>query len=155
MGNDIDIKGRQFDFLTALEYEPTATAGGAMWHCRCVCGKEILALGTSLRRGDKKSCGCRGKKKKEALCEYCGQPILMEGQRFCSQSCAAKARWGVKHVVVDESYEWEKAIGSLWKCRYQGHVMCSDRDCTNCGWNPEVAAARSAEIRRKLGCSGL
>ena len=52
---------------------------------------------------------------------------------------------------VKTEYQWEKAVGSLWKCRYQQSVMCSDRDCANCGWNPEVAEARLAEILKKMG----
>ncbi len=48
-------------------------------------------------------------------------------------------------------HQWEKAVGSFWKCQYQEHVMCADRNCTNCGWNPEVAAARTAAILEKMG----
>ena len=45
----------------------------------------------------------------------------------------------------------EKAVGSLWKCRYQQSVSCADRNCDKCGWNPEVAKARSAAILKKMG----
>lgn len=51
---------------------------------------------------------------------------------------------------LKSGHQWEKAIGSLWKCRYQRNVSCADRDCAICGWNPEVAAARSAAILKKL-----
>lgn len=33
---------------------------GAMWPCRCDCGKEVLAGGSFLRTGKTKSCGCLG-----------------------------------------------------------------------------------------------
>ena len=38
-----------------------------MWDCKCDCGNEITTLGTSLRRGDTKSCGCY---RKEVLENY-------------------------------------------------------------------------------------
>jgi hypothetical protein len=47
------LTGRKFTRLRALEY-----VGGALWRCRCDCGNETLALGSQLRNGRHKSCGC-------------------------------------------------------------------------------------------------
>lgn len=39
-------------------------------------------------------------------------------------------------------------------CQYRNGVGCFPEDfkkkCANCGWNPEVAQARSAQLRTKL-----
>ena len=54
-----DITGQKFGRLTVLrrDMEPHSCRG-AYWVCRCDCGKEHIALGTNLRRGQVTSCGC-------------------------------------------------------------------------------------------------
>lgn len=49
----IDIKGCRFEKLTVIEY-----VGNEKWRCKCDCGNETFATGTSLRDGKRKSCGC-------------------------------------------------------------------------------------------------
>ena len=42
--------------------------------CRCDCGKEVVVVGSSLRRGNTKSCGClKIKRAKEHLDDLTGQ----------------------------------------------------------------------------------
>lgn len=53
-----DITGRQYGRLTVLHRDGTSSDGNhALWRCRCDCGNEVSVKGTSLRRGDTKSCG--------------------------------------------------------------------------------------------------
>lgn len=67
----IDISNQIFGDLIALY--PTNKRSGThiMWHCRCICGKELDIDGHSLRAGLSKSCGCnkqsRGEEKIETL----------------------------------------------------------------------------------------
>jgi hypothetical protein len=141
----IDITGQKFGKLTVIEKLPSRPGVKAsIWRCRCDCGKETIAQGTSLRQGYKKSCGCLMKKayRESRNCEYCGMPVHSEYLRFCSRSCASKARSGVPYVEVDTSIDWEKVNGK-YKCPYQRFVSCTNRDCDHCGWNPEVAKART------------
>lgn len=53
--------------------------------------------------------------------------------------------------AASAEHEWQQAEAGLWKCRYQKFVRCKDRDCARCGWNPEVAKARSVAILEKMG----
>lgn len=57
-----DLTGLVFGHLTVLnQCEDHVSAGGtkkAQWLCRCVCGRDIKVIGTNLRRGNSKSCGC-------------------------------------------------------------------------------------------------
>ncbi len=55
----IDISGKKFGDLTALKVVNRGKYQGAMWLCKCDCGKECLAMGGHLRNGKRKSCGCR------------------------------------------------------------------------------------------------
>lgn len=148
----IDIKGQRFGRLTVIEKLPNEPGVKAsIWRCRCDCGRETTAQGAVLRKGQKQSCGCLRSKtyRSNEVCEYCGIPVHQQYHRFCSKSCAAKARCGTPKVEVDDSIDWKKVNGR-YRCPYQRFVSCTDRDCANCGWNPEVAAKRSEKILKKL-----
>ena len=56
--NVSDIKGKTFNRLTVISRAESSHKGTARWTCRCVCGNEIVTLGSSLRNGNTKSCGC-------------------------------------------------------------------------------------------------
>lgn len=56
-----DITGQRFGRLVAVKFLDTiaqAKGRAARWVCRCDCGKDVVALGLSLRRGNTSSCGC-------------------------------------------------------------------------------------------------
>jgi hypothetical protein len=53
----INLVGRRFGRLIVLEFAGT-DKGRANWNCQCDCGRSVLALGSSLRRGFTTSCGC-------------------------------------------------------------------------------------------------
>lgn len=53
----IDETNNKYGRLTVL-YRANTKKKGTYWHCRCDCGNEIDVLGSSLRNGNTKSCGC-------------------------------------------------------------------------------------------------
>jgi hypothetical protein len=53
------MTGLTFNDLTVLRRSGVTDFGEAKWLCRCVCGTEVYCAGSVLRRGTKKSCGCR------------------------------------------------------------------------------------------------
>lgn len=57
--NLIDELGKVYGKLTVIERSPRSPDRiGGRWICRCECGSETSVLGTSLRRGNNRSCGC-------------------------------------------------------------------------------------------------
>ena len=54
----IDISGRRFGRLVALECVGSDRAGRALWRCLCDCGAESYPAGARLRSGKARSCGC-------------------------------------------------------------------------------------------------
>lgn len=54
----INLARKVFGRLTVVSYSHVDTYGLAHWNCRCECGKKLKVLGTSLRSGNTKSCGC-------------------------------------------------------------------------------------------------
>lgn len=63
MGKFIDETGKVYGRLTVLYRAKRDKGTPVMWHCRCECNNEIDVLGTSLRSGNTKSCGCLQKDK--------------------------------------------------------------------------------------------
>lgn len=57
-GKCIDMMGKRFGRLTVIGREPNGQLRTARWRYRCDCGNEGVTDGSTLRRGDTKSCGC-------------------------------------------------------------------------------------------------
>ena len=60
-----DLVGQIFGKLIVVSYnkEVSEQKKRAYWNCRCDCGKEIVACGGHLKRGNIQSCGCYKNKK--------------------------------------------------------------------------------------------
>lgn len=52
-----DLTGHVFERLIVLEFDHS-DGNSAFWKCKCTCGKVIVTAGTTLRRGQSRSCGC-------------------------------------------------------------------------------------------------
>ncbi len=84
----------------------------------------------------------------EYICKGCGKTFTdnIADRVFCSLSCSATNRsrtCGMAHC--DTSLNWKKVDGK-WECPYQKNVGCTFRRCDKCGWNPEVAKARTEKF---------
>ena len=55
----IELAGETFGRWTVLRRSGNASSGDAKWLCRCCCGTLREIPGSSLRRGDTRSCGCQ------------------------------------------------------------------------------------------------
>lgn len=54
----IDITGKKYGRLIAVEHVGTDKHHYACWKCRCECGNELFVSSAALRSGNTKSCGC-------------------------------------------------------------------------------------------------
>ena len=67
MGQVIDLTGNIYGRLLVLyrsedKYSPSGQKR-IYWHCKCECGNEKDILGSALKSGNTKSCGCLNKEK--------------------------------------------------------------------------------------------
>ncbi|MDM8313107.1 MULTISPECIES: hypothetical protein [Clostridium] len=53
-----DLCGNVYGDLKVIKREGSNKYGKALWRCKCKCGKEIIAIGTDLKRMHTTSCGC-------------------------------------------------------------------------------------------------
>lgn len=58
MGKMIDLTGQRFGKLVVLENAGKLDGRRYYWKCQCDCGTTVIIIGTSLRSGNTKSCGC-------------------------------------------------------------------------------------------------
>nr|WP_321303361.1 hypothetical protein [uncultured Trichococcus sp.] len=56
--NALDLAGKRFGKLVAVERSGKTKNDSALWLCQCDCGNTAIANATSLRIGDTISCGC-------------------------------------------------------------------------------------------------
>lgn len=53
-----DLTGKRFGRLTVLARAGSDSGKNATWFCRCDCGNEVVVVGSNMRCGDTRSCGC-------------------------------------------------------------------------------------------------
>jgi hypothetical protein len=93
--NFIDLVGKRFGFLTVIKRSGSRNYK-AYWFCRCDCGNEVIVIGTNLRNGNTKSCGCYQKKRASEA-----SSIDLTGKRF-GRLTVVKRAFSVGKVV-----KWE------------------------------------------------
>jgi hypothetical protein len=52
------LTGQRFNRLTVIDRDESSRAGKARWICKCDCGTETSVIGSNLKNGAVKSCGC-------------------------------------------------------------------------------------------------
>lgn len=58
MAYKVDLAGKKFGRLKAIEPTDERIEGRVVWRCKCDCGKEAMVDTHSLKMGNTKSCGC-------------------------------------------------------------------------------------------------
>lgn len=87
----IDLAGKRFGKLVAIEPTDERRNGSVVWRCRCDCGKETFVLASNLVEGGTQSCGC-------------GRISHIAGQRFG------------KLVAIEPTQE-RKETSIVWLCK--------------------------------------
>lgn len=87
-----DISGKKFGKLTVIcQVERLKNANQSCWKCLCDCGNYIVRVGSNLRNGNTKSCGClQPETVKKINCLPLGQSAINRAKRDYKRE--AKAR---------------------------------------------------------------
>lgn len=116
--------GNTYGYLTVLERVENDSHGNAKWKCQCKCGNIIDVVGTQLRRGKTKSCGCYQKEQtaKSSLKDLTGQVIG-------------------NFTVLEYKMGYKGSGGAFWKCR-----------CNLCGSEDNIIATSNISKQESCGC---
>ena len=97
-----DITGQRFGRLVVIKLTNKRSSGGIVWRCLCDCGKIVLVLGTHLRIGNTKSCGCY---KKECTAANGRKTVKnITGKRFF-------------RLVAIKPTDRRRKRGVVWECQ--------------------------------------
>jgi len=58
MRKRLDLTGQRFERWTVVAFSHVNQDGNTCWLCRCDCGEQRVVIGSSLGRGNTRSCGC-------------------------------------------------------------------------------------------------
>ncbi len=110
MGKVIDLAGQRFERLEVIEFAGYTNANKAKWLCKCDCGNYKEVIGSNLRNGKTKSCGC-----------YCHERIVerntkhgLEGKKICHVLRNIKSR------CLNKNNKYYKYYGG------RGITICSE-----------------------------
>lgn len=121
----IDMRGKKYNRLTAVEYVGSSPNNGALWRFECDCGnKNFITSGSAVRRGTTKSCGCLNQEKRKSRKKHgmIGTPIyncwIHMHQRCQNPDCEEYVNYGGRGISIcsewydfQNFYEWAKSSG--------------------------------------------
>lgn len=112
----LDIQGRVFGRLTALERHSQTPRGVWKWRCICQCGKESIVRSSSLSKGYTVSCGCAVFNRDPSL--RC-HAIKLQGNVIAHRRRAKKAGNGGNFTAaqIDDLYLIQKGLCAEPSCR--------------------------------------
>lgn len=110
MSKFIDITGKRFGKLTVLNRSDNSKHGASRWTCMCDCGEKTIVLGSSLKNGRTKSCGCltvisNKKRSKHGLCDTVEYQAWSDMIARCNNpEHASYKNYGGRGITVDTQW---------------------------------------------------
>lgn len=156
-----DISGMTFGKLTVKSFSEIKN-GKAYWLCSCDCGTEKVIVGTSLRKGTTKSCGCLMVEvaKTHGKCGTKTYEIWKTMVQRCTNPNNKRyPRYGGRGITVSES--WRDYANFLRDMGEKPDGLSIDRIdndgpyCKeNCRWADDFTQARNTSKNRYIEFAG-
>ncbi len=116
----LDLANTTFGRLTVLYRSGTNKQGLAVWRCRCSCGNEVDLIGSEIKRGKVRSCGCYQKE--------CVRKNTRKENRY-----DLTGDYGIGYTLKDQQFYFDKEDFDLikdhcWRLRPDGYLDAKIRD---------------------------
>lgn len=183
MSKIIDLTGMRFGRLTVIERNGKNKCGDARWLCKCDCGNTTSVIGSKLRTGWTKSCGCLQREwasenfsthrhSKTSLYniwynmkERCFRKTHIRYPRYGGRGIKICSEW----MVFENFYDWAIANGYEEGLSLERKCIDGNYEPSNCCWIPRAKQAQNksntvwivyrgermcmAEFSRRIGVS--
>lgn len=143
MGKVIDLTGQKFGRLTVIKRMPNNNRRNSMWLCRCDCGTEKVIIGSYLRIGQTKSCGCLQKE--------------LVGNRFRGVSPVTKLPLGVSSMrqTINHYKKNAKKRGLSFELTEKEFLEITQKECFYCGVKPGNITSRGSRNNGSFTYNGI
>lgn len=166
MSNFIDITGKKYNKLTAIDRVENSKNGKTRWLCLCECGNKTIVSGSNLKNGLVKSCGCLSHE------HSWNRYVEDNSKRLYSVWCGIKGRcknknnpsyknYGGRGITICE--EWENFLtfeSWSYKNGYKENMTIERNDVNgnycpeNCCWIPKNKQASNRRTCYKIEYNG-
>ena len=155
-----NIAGQTFGRLTVLRRGPgNGARKRASWVCRCECGKERTVVGTELRTGHTRSCGCvritHGKSKTKAYMAWicmnhrCNDPNDISWPNYGGRGISVCERWKSFENFLEDVGDPPSPDHSLDRINNDGNYEPS-----NVKWSTQLEQSRNQRTNRMIEFNG-
>lgn len=167
----IDLSGKKFGRLTALEICGRTHRGQCIWRCQCDCGNKKDVVSNSLQTGNTKSCGCIHKSKlsernKSFAIDYKKTRLYRIWGRMiyrCTNTASSDySRYGGKGVKVCEEWmsfsnfqEWANSNGYSDNLSIDRIDFDGSYEPKNCRWATSKLQANNKSSNNLITYNGL
>lgn len=174
MNKSYDMVGKRFNRLVVIKHYDNNRKNGVKWLCMCNCGQEVIVLGSSLRKGNTKSCGCLQREIAAILCKKRtshgqarrGKTTLLywvhQGmiRRCYNSKHKSWSEYGGRGIKVCKRWlkfeNFDKDMGEGWKPGLQIDRKNNDEEYSpeNCYWATSEQQARNKRNNHLITFNG-
>lgn len=162
--NKIEMIGKVFGKLTVISEAEKSKSGNVKWLCRCECGNETTVIGSKLRNGHTKSCGCL--KKSERSQGYSATRlyrIWLNMHNRCYNKKHDAFKWyGKKGVSICKEWhdflpfrEWALANGYKETLSIDRMNSSGNYEPSNCQWVNQKEQMNNVSSNKILEFQGV
>ena len=166
----IEMVGKKFGRLLAIEKAGKTKRGDILWRCLCDCGNEPIIRGSNMRNGNTKSCGCLFKESlskrftKHKMCHtptYCSWDSMF--QRCNNSNNPHYKDYGGRGIKICDSWlkfeNFYKDMGKRPDLSFTIERVNNNKGyfSGNCMWATRSEQSRNKRIRKdnKTGVAGI
>ena len=166
MRTPLDLIGKSFHRLTVIESAGQNEYKQTVWRCVCECGNEKVAIGTRLKGGYTKSCGCLNKeavKKANTTHGEKGTPVYNSWmgmiQRCTNKKHEKYKHYGARGIKVCERWrKFENFFGDMGKRPKEKTLdrldVNGNYELSNCKWATHTEQHNNRTNNKRLTVDG-